>query len=174
MDDAAGLRSALDAAAAELLDRSRREAADIEAAARARATEVVAAGRDAADELIRSALAEGARAADTEAATRLARAHRDARRTVLGARRKAMDQLRADVVAGLDELHQGPGYQDVENGLVELAGSVLGADAVVQRDPDGAGGVRASADSRSVDLTLPTLAARCLDRLGPDLEALWT
>jgi hypothetical protein len=50
----------------------------------------------------------------------------------------------------------------------------LGADAAVEVDPANAGGVRAACGSRRVDYTLPTLADRCLDDLGPALRRLWS
>ena len=173
MGDAAELRPSLDVVAGELVDRSRKEASQRRETAEARAVEILTEGRRRAEAIIGTAEAEGVRSAEGEAAHRLARGRREARRVVLGARRAAVDRLHTEVMTAIDELRRQPGYDQLEDGLADLAVAVLGADAEIERDPGGCGGVLARDGSRAVDLTLPSLAERCLRDLGRDVEGLW-
>jgi vacuolar-type H+-ATPase subunit E/Vma4 len=173
MDDAANLRSALDVVAQALLSRSEAEASARITAAEERAKDIVAEGLAHAEDITRSAEAEGTRSAESEAGHRLARGRRKARRAVLGARMVAMERLHAETLAAVDELRRRPDYPNLEDGLADLAMTALGPDAELERDPELRGGVRARAGFRTVDLTLPSLAERCLQDLRTDLETLW-
>ncbi len=70
-------------------------------------------------------------------------------------------------------LRSAPGYDELLDRLAAAARRDLGDDASVERDPPDAGGVRAQAGTRSVDYTLPALAARWIDELGSSVRRLW-
>ncbi len=173
MDNAVDLRSMLDVVAMTLLEQSRDDASTRITAAETRAENIVNEGRAHAEEITRSAEAEGSRSVEADVAHRLAQGRRDARRAVLGARRDAVERLRLEALGAVEELRQRPGYPDLEDDLADLALAVLGPDTEIERDPGQRGGVEARAGSRTVDLTLPSLAERCLRDLGADVETLW-
>lgn len=174
MDNAVDLRSALDVVTRALLEQSRSDASTRIAAAEARAEDIVGEGQTHAEEITRSAQAEGSRSVESEVARRLAQGRRQARRAVLGARRAAVERLRREVLAAVEELRRRPSYTDLEDDLADLALAVLGPDAEIERDPGQRGGVEARAGLQTIDLTLPSLAERCLRDLGTDVETLWT
>ena len=62
-------------------------------------------------------------------------------------------------------------YAALRERLERLARALLGPDAEVTGHPEG--GVVARAPGRRVDLSLPALADRALDRLGGEVRALW-
>jgi hypothetical protein len=124
--------------------------------------------------LLDHAAAEGAQAAERAARLRLVEAQRQARALVLGAERVAYDRLLAEAVSAARELRGCPEYADLERRLVDTVKVVLGPEAKITRDPDGRGGLQAQQGSRSVDLTLPALARRCVERLGGEVARLWS
>jgi hypothetical protein len=77
--------------------------------------------------------------------------------------RRAVLDLRAD-----------PRYPALLDHFEQVARRQLGADAVIERDPDGVGGIVAHQGDRRVDYSLAALADRALDTLGDDIERLWT
>jgi vacuolar-type H+-ATPase subunit E/Vma4 len=145
-------RAEAQAAAAGRLDAARREADAIVARAREQGD---AEGRE------RGALEEGV-------------ARTLARMEVLAARREAYEELRRQARAAVLRLRDDPGYPQLLDRLAAAARRDLGDDALLERDPGDAGGVRASRGSRRVDHTLVALADRCVDDLGVALQRLWT
>lgn len=140
-------------------------------------SQAAAVGRDSADRahtVLERARSEGKAVAEREAAVRLMQAKRRARGFVLKAQRGAYDRLFAEADAEVRALRTHPAYGQLENRLVEAARSIIGPKAEVVRDPDGAGGVRAQAGSRVIDLTLPRLARRCIECLGERIAGLWS
>ncbi len=123
--------------------------------------------------VLAGARAEAADAANREAVRIVGRARSDARRVVLRARRDVYDELCARVKAAALELRHDPTYGRLLKRLQAVARAQLGEDATLDVDPPGVGGVRGFSGSRHVDLSLPTLAERCLVSLGPELESLW-
>jgi vacuolar-type H+-ATPase subunit H len=148
------------------------DAAAALAAAEAEATATVAAAEAQAAELVARARAEGAADAEAMLAADRARGGREARRIVLAARRQAYDLLRGRARAGVAALRADPAYPAILERLTARARALLGADAGIAPHPDG--GVLASAPGRRCDLSLPALADRAVDSLGPEVERLWT
>jgi vacuolar-type H+-ATPase subunit E/Vma4 len=111
--------------------------------------------------------------ADGEAATAQALIHarRTARARELAARGTAYAQLRRRATERVRQLRDGEEYPALRERLAALASELLGPGACVTEHPDG--GVVATYPGRRVDLSLDALAARALDRLGADTEALW-
>lgn len=155
-----------------LLADARRDADDLRAAAERDAAAAVQSARDEAQGMLAAARAEGAAEARTVAAAELARARRHARELVLAARRDAYERARTETSRAASELRHAPGYTSLVEGLIEVAGRQLGEAAVTSVD-DTAGGIVASAGSRTVDYRLPAIADRCLAARGTELESLW-
>ena len=92
---------------------------------------------------------------------------------MLRARREAYESLRDETVAAVLGLRWDPGYEALLDRLEADARERLGADAAIQRDPPGLGGVIAHDGQRLIDATLPVLAARALEALGSEVDELW-
>jgi vacuolar-type H+-ATPase subunit E/Vma4 len=140
-------------------------------AARRESDECRASARAEADALLRRALAEREDAEAAARSRRRLRARREARATVLHARRAACEELRAAALAAAADLRAGSGYPRLRERLAEAARERLGLDAEVS-EPEGSG-VLARAGDRLVDCSLPVLVRRGLADLGSDLEELW-
>jgi hypothetical protein len=169
LDTAAG---ALAPVRAALLAAAEADAAALLAAADAEVAAAVAAAEAQAAELVARARAEGAADAETMLAADRARGGREARRIALAARREAYELLRDRARAGVAALPADPAYPAILARLTARARALLGADAEIAPHPDG--GVLGSAPGRRCDLSLPALADRAVDSLGPEVERLWT
>jgi vacuolar-type H+-ATPase subunit E/Vma4 len=101
-----------------------------------------------------------------------ARARREARSVVLAAQSEVAVALRARVHAGLRALRDDPDYAEIENRLESQARGLLGPEARLTPDPSG--GFLAEAGGRQVELTLAAVADQVLERLGPELQSLWS
>lgn len=101
---------------------------------------------------------------------RIAAGHR-ARALVLAARRGLYEELERTALAAVQELRADPAHQALLARLERAARDELGADAVVEPHP--AGGLVARLGPRSLDYSLPALAARCVAALGARVEELW-
>ena len=143
------------------------------AEADARAAATVAEAERQGSALVERARSDAHAGAAIVAAKELARARRRARTLVLAARRELYDELVRQARAAAHALHDDPVYAELLDRWAAAARAQLGDDAVLELDPPGAGGVRATSGARSVDYTLDTLVERCLDRLGGELERLW-
>lgn len=154
-----------------LLRRARDDAAELLGAADDEVDALLSAARERGSALRAAARTEGATDAEAVVAAELTRARRDARATLLAARREGYEELRARVHEGLGELRKEPEHAELVERLTDRARKALGPDAVVTEDP--AGGVVAEAGGRRMALTLPALADRVLDDLGPEIEELW-
>ncbi|MEU8875949.1 hypothetical protein AB0D24_33320 [Streptomyces javensis] len=157
---AALLRTARDEAQG-LLERADREAAALLGEARATA---------------RSLLEEGSRQGEQDGAaaarTIRAGARRAARARTLAARREAYEELRRRAFARGRELRDSATYPAARDRLRRRALRLLGPDAEVTEAPDG--GVVGRAAGRRAECTLDGLTARALDRLGVEVETLWS
>lgn len=156
----AALRGQAEADARATLDEAQRLADEVRATARAQAEEILAASR-----------AEGEEQARAAVAARLVRRRREARDLVLAAQRDLYDKLRHASRDAARSLRDDPGYSEMLRRLTQRAMAAMGPDASVQESPDG--GVVAVAGSRRLDLSLPVLAEREVDRLGAEVERLW-
>lgn len=101
-------------------------------------------------------------------------ARADANQRILRTRATIDERILDATRRAVLELREDPRYPGLLDHLERLARSQLGADEVIERDPEGAGGIIGHLDGRRVDYTLATLADRALDQLGDDIERLWT
>ncbi|MEU4293130.1 V-type ATP synthase subunit E family protein [Kribbella sp. NPDC026596] len=158
------VRTALRAAA-------RADAAEVLRNARQRKDELLADARRTAEEMLATARADGEAEATAVVNARLAQSRRDGRRSMLTAQRDLYEELRWRCRAEAAALAESPGYEELRRHLAERALAQLGSDATVADSVDG--GVLASAGDRRLDLTLPTLAERALERSGAEVAELW-
>lgn len=136
------------------------------------ATAVAAAAGDEAARIISAAVAQGEASARSDAALRSARVRRQAQETILASQSALRRELQEQVREAATAVRRDSGYPTLLAVLTEQCRAVLGAEATVTEDP--AGGVVAHAGSRRLDLSLPTLAARTLDSMSPEVSRLWT
>ena len=156
-----------------LLSVAEAEAESVVGDASSRAARELSDARAEVAALVERARAEGEAAARHDALRVVARARREGRALLLGAQREVYDELRRRAHAAVEELRFEPAYPRLLDRLEGVARAQLGPGAAVEVDPPEVGGVRASSGRRRIDLTLPTLAERCLAGLGGDLERLW-
>jgi len=157
---------------AHLLNGASTEVSRILAEARAQADAILQQVRQGAADTVGRAQAQGEADAAPAAAAECSRARDQARSIVLGARRTAYQDLRAQVIAAVGGLRTEPGYQRLLSSLVIMATRAAGPGAVITASPDG--GVVARSPDVVVDCTLPTLASRAVDELGDRVRDLWT
>lgn len=157
-----------------LLEDARERAAERLEAAEAETGQRLAAARRQAEALIAAARVrgetEGRVAGARDAAVQRSFAHLQ----VLAVQREIYDEFRRRARATVLGLREEPGYPALVDRLAACARRELGDGVEIERDPPGLGGVRATAGTRSVDLTLPTLADRAIAALGPRLRKLWS
>jgi vacuolar-type H+-ATPase subunit E/Vma4 len=134
----------------------------------------VAEAQEEARRLLDAARNRGRAAAEREAAETRSRIEAQARSRVMEARRAAYDRLCDEARRAALGLREDQVYPALLERLAETARDLLGPDAEIRYDPPTRGGVIARAGTRSVDLTLPALGARCLAGLGRDVARLWT
>lgn len=164
--------TALDPVRTALRDAARAEAAEVLRQARQRQDDLLADARRTADEMLATARADGEAEATAAVNVRMAQSRRDARRSVLKAQRDLYDELRQRCHAAATALAESPGYEELRGHLAVRALAQLGSGATLT--DSGRGGVLASAGDRRLDLTLPTLAERALERSGVEVAELWT
>ncbi len=155
------------------LARARAEAERLLAQARDEAAETVAAAHSEAETTVAEARRQGSRDAAVENEGSGSESARAAREAVLAARREACDSLARTAEAAVLALRENPAYPRLLEALRAAALAQLGPGASVELDPRRYGGVIARAGHRRVDYTLPVLAQRCVDALGPRIEELW-
>jgi len=163
------LEPAREALLADARERARHliEQANAEAAAR------IEEAHRAADELVGRARSQGEAEGRLSSAREEARESALARMEVLAAQRAAYEELRRRARVAVLALRDDPDYPELLERLAAACRNDLGERAQLETDALDAGGVRASAGTRSVDYTLITLAERCIDALGPRLQRLW-
>ena len=163
----------VDVARDALLAEARASAERIVAEAEAEAGARIEAARRAAEDIVTRAReqgeAEGRLVARREAAQRTALS----RREVLSVQGALHEELRHRVLVAVQAIRHESDYPDLLARLAAAARRDLGDDADVEIDPPDGGGVRAHAGTRLVDYTLPALAARCVEALGPAVRGLW-
>jgi len=166
-----GSAEALEPVRRALLADARSRADAALAAAREQAGQQRAAARAEAAALLAAARAAGEESARTAAQASTLRARRAARGSLLAVQRELYEELRVRAREAVTVLRDDPGYPELLGRLAERARTELGPGAVVDEDPGG--GVLGRCDGRSLDLSLPALAARALERLGEEVAALW-
>jgi vacuolar-type H+-ATPase subunit E/Vma4 len=148
------------------------EASRILAEAHAEADAILRQARSSAAEMVGRARAQGEADAAPAAAAERSLGRDQARSIMLGVRREAYQDLRAQVVAAADGLQTEPGYQRLLSRLVTMAARTAGPGAAVTVQPEG--GVVARSRDVVVDCTLPRLAGLAVDELGDRVRELWT
>lgn len=164
--------AALDPVRTALLAAARADAADVLRTAESERDSLLEQARRTAAKLLTEARAAGEADARATLAGRLAQSRREARRSALSAQRALYDELRRRCRAAASALAGTPEYAALRQQLIDVARERLGPDAVVVESPNG--GILASAGNDRVDLSLPTLADRALERSGPEVAELWT
>lgn len=164
------MRPALQSVRAAIIEDARRRADQMLAAARLQADETRARARAEAESVIVEARAEGERDGDAAVAERMRFARHEATATVLGARREIYREACRLVEDAVLDLRRDPVYTELLHRLRALVVDRLGADADVEVDVPGSGGVVAHLGSRRVDCTLPALAHRFIDLHAGELE----
>ena len=157
---------------AALLADAERDAARTLAAADADVEALRARTARECDRLRRDARARGEADARVVVAAERARTRRQARAVVQRARGEAFDELRRQVRVAAAGLRGAADYPELRRHLEEQARALVGDDARLSEPADG--GVLAEVGGRRAALSLTGLADRVLDRLGPDLEGVWT
>lgn len=157
-----------------LLEDANTEAERVRAEARERAdTRAADAEHEVAAEVAqvaeRQAIASAAHAEQERA-----RARADAHATMLRVREEVRRDLLDAVRSAAMQLRNDDRYPALLDHLEAMARDQLGAEARVQRDPTGAGGVVAVAGPRRVDYSLPALAERAVREHGDEVASLWT
>ena len=115
----------------------------------------------------------GEMSARARADQELARARAEANRDILDAKESIRCQLVGTLHAAALGLRDDPRYPCLLDELERLARRQLGPDAVVDRDPEGLGGIVATVVGRRVDYTLPQLSDRALNTLADEVAQLW-
>jgi vacuolar-type H+-ATPase subunit E/Vma4 len=159
---------------ATLLEAADAEAEATRAEAERRAREELERARAESERLLERATGEGEDAGELQAGRALALARSRSRGLVLEARQAVYEDFRRRALTETLALREDrKAYARLLERLEVAARGALGDGIEVERDPAGVGGIRARAGKRSVDLTLPTLVARCVSALGARVEELW-
>ncbi|HLF69256.1 MAG TPA: hypothetical protein VI503_07890 [Gaiellaceae bacterium] len=162
----------LDPVRGALLAEAEAEAGYVVGQARQRAAAQLAQAAEEKAVLVERARAEGEAAAELEAEAELTRARRNARTSVLEARRAVYDDVRRQAYAAAELLRTERRYVTLLDRLAEVVRAELGARAEIERDPP-AGGVIGRLGNRRVVQTLPVLVERCLAAHSEEVERLW-
>jgi vacuolar-type H+-ATPase subunit E/Vma4 len=157
---------------AQLLRIAQAEADRILTEACIQAAAMLRQARRDAQQAVRQARVQGLADIAPAAAAERRRGREQARSIVLGARRQALEELRAGVLAAASGLRDEPGYEGLLARLTAMAGRAAGPGAIVTVDP--AGGVVARSGQALVDCSLPRLADLAVDALGDRVRVLWT
>lgn len=155
---------------AALLRRASAQAAQLLADARGAADVLLEQARQDAASTISQAQAEGRAQAAPLARAEISRGHREARVAALRAELRARDELEHRIGTAIISLKDEPGYDELRDGLAELALRVAGPGATISEHP--AGGVVARAPGVLVDCSLPRLAQQAIEALGPRISEL--
>lgn len=155
-----------------LLSRARQDAAATVAAADEVARTTLAEARADAESLLVEARALGEREADTVLDAQRAQAVRQARAVVLGARRTVFDDLYRRARSTVQELRHDSDYPAILEALRQQLRRELGPEATIREHASG--GVVGQQAGRSLAFSLDDLADRIVDRLGGEIEQLWS
>lgn len=153
-----------------LLRSAAAEAGQILASARGAADALLEQARRDAASMISKAREEGRAQAAPLARAAISRGQREVRATVLRAELHARADLELRISSAITGLKGEPGYRELRDRLAELALRAAGPGATVSEHP--AGGVVARAPGVLVDCSLPRLAQRAIEALGPRIREL--
>ncbi|WP_341953422.1 V-type ATP synthase subunit E family protein [Salinibacterium sp. TMP30] len=124
------------------------------------------------DRILSEAIDEGKRTAQAASDLRSARVRREANEVVLSQREAIRQRLRTTVEKTASALRTERRYSKLRTELVERGQALLGPDATIVEMPEG--GILVKTGSRSLDLSLSTLATGALDEMTAEVSALWT
>jgi hypothetical protein len=161
-------QAALAPVRAAMLRRAAAEAEAITATARRDAAALLAAMRRDAKAALGQARSDGISLAAPLATAEQGRGRRAARAALLGAERSIRTEAEGRIRAAILSLPGQPGYDELRDRLAALARAAAGPDALVTEHPGG--GVIAHAPCVLVDCSLPRLAERVIDALGPQIR----
>ncbi len=163
---------ALQPVAAELLRRADAEAQQLIADAQDEANRIVEQAGATAKQITETARAAGQATTAALVAEETAAFRRVMRRDVLVTQDDVYRQWRQHATEAVQRLRDEPEYPRWRDTLQRAALAALGPDARVIDNP--AGGIAAQRCNRQIDLSLPAIAARALDRLAAEAEGLWS
>ena len=170
-------QAALDAALAPVVEaimdmaQTRAQAIRADAAAATRAE--LARVHVEAERILDDARADAAAAAAATAASQLTMARREARETVLAARRRAYETLREVAVATLVQRSATPEGRQLAARLQTLVCERVGTSASVHAGGPGNLGVVAESGNRRAEVGPAGLVDQAVESLGTEIEALW-
>jgi len=162
--------AALTSARAQMLRRAAERSEQTVAQASRASEALVARARRDAEAAVARARADGAAQAGPLATAERHRSREEIRSRELAAERAVHDELAGQIRSAVCGLRAEPGYPELRDRLTELALRAAGPDAVVTEHADG--GVTARAAGRLVDCSLPRLADRVIELLGPSISRL--
>jgi vacuolar-type H+-ATPase subunit E/Vma4 len=168
------LRLALVPVADALVETAQRRAEQTRLAAGQEAREVLAAARTEAERVIAQARENGRAGAERAAEMRLARTRRDARRTVLAARRRAYDALRRGAVESLTRHATTPAGRRLADRMEAALRQRIGTEATLHRAGPGSLDIAAESGRRRVSLDPSVLVDRVLGTMADEVEHLWS
>ena len=154
-----------------LIERAKREAADMLAEADSDAADVLAGARAKADALLAEARVKGESDAADVLATERARAEREARAVLLAAQEEAHEHVRRAARDAVSALRDDPVHPQLLAALRQRATEELGQGTTITELPRG--GLQASLGDKHLEFALDGLADDLLDRIGGDLAELW-
>ena len=172
--DVGGLEGQLEEVREALMADARINVDRILAEAREEAERLVAATERDADAEVDRERERSKRSAGIHADQVLARARADAHARIQRAREEVRQQLVDEVRAATGGARTDPRYPALLDQLEVMARSQLGDRTVIERDPEGRGGIIATRDTRRVDYTLGALADRARDAISDEVAQLWT
>jgi len=143
------------------------------AAAAADARLELARAREEAARILDEARFDGTAAATATAASELTIARREARETILAARRRAYETLRDGAVKELVHRAATPDGRRLAERLQALVRDRVGASASVHTAGPGNLGAVAESGNRRAELEPDELVDQALESLGAGIEALW-
>ena len=155
-----------------LLSRARADAAATLAEADADVAATLGGARQEADALLAEARATGRADAAVVLAGERARAARTARGVVLATQSAAYEGMRQRARDAVSGLRGDPSYAGLLEALRERVRRDLGPEATL--DEHARGGIVGEAGGRRVEYTLDDLADDIVDRLGVELDGVWS
>jgi len=162
--------AALAPARAVLARRAAERAERVVAEASRAADALVARARRDAEAAVEMARLEGAAQAGPLAAAERNRSRQENHSVVLAAELRIRDELAARIRSAVCGLRDGPGYSGLRDRLADFARQMAGPGAEVTEHPQG--GVIAHGAGVVVDCSLPRLADRAIEVLGPQVARL--
>jgi len=156
-----------------LLESARRQAEQQLAQAIEDARGELSRARAEAERLVAEAQAQGASAAEWIASLQLAEVRREARETILGARRRAYETLRRKALAALEERQGTPEGLMLVDWLSSMVNDRLGGGASVRRAGTDFLDLEAQSGNRRITVGPTLLVDHVLLSMTRELEELW-